>query len=114
MFSEGASICGRAISRILSPIFLIPADDHFSHTARVSPARVPAPYKRRMRLIPGGCPASARAAAALGRLPGLLFCLAPHGVFLAPELARRAVGSYPAFSPLPAAAVVTSARLPVV
>lgn len=31
----------------------------------------------------------------------LLFCLAPHGVFRAPELARRAVGSYPAFSPLP-------------
>ena len=39
------------------------------------------------------------------RQPGLLLCLAPHGVFRAPELARRAVGSYPAFSPLPASAL---------
>ena len=31
----------------------------------------------------------------------LLFCLAPHGVFRAPGLASGAVGSYPAFSPLP-------------
>ena len=30
-----------------------------------------------------------------------LFCLAPHGVYPAPPVARRAVGSYPAFSPLP-------------
>jgi hypothetical protein len=30
-----------------------------------------------------------------------LFCLAPHGVFRAPGLASGAVGSYPAFSPLP-------------
>jgi len=28
-----------------------------------------------------------------------LLCLAPHGVYRAPALARRAVGSYPAFSP---------------
>lgn len=32
--------------------------------------------------------------------PRSLFCLAPHGVCRAPSLARRAVGSYPAFSPL--------------
>ena len=37
------------------------------------------------------------------RRSGSLLCLAPHGVFRAPALARRAVGSYPAFSPLPAA-----------
>jgi hypothetical protein len=36
-----------------------------------------------------------------GRRPISLFCLAPHGVFRAPELARRAVGFYPAVSPLP-------------
>jgi hypothetical protein len=30
-----------------------------------------------------------------------LFCLAPHGVFPASALARRAVSSYLAFSPLP-------------
>jgi hypothetical protein len=32
--------------------------------------------------------------------PCLLFCLAPHRVCHAPLLSRRAVGSYPAFSPL--------------
>ena len=38
-----------------------------------------------------------------GRRPNSLFCLAPHGVCRAPALALRAVGSYPAFSPLPLA-----------
>jgi hypothetical protein len=33
--------------------------------------------------------------------PASLFGLAPHGVYRAPPVARRAVGSYPAFSPLP-------------
>ena len=36
------------------------------------------------------------------RRPLPLFCLAPHGVFRAPGIAPGAVGSYPAFSPLPA------------
>jgi len=36
-----------------------------------------------------------------GRLPLPLFCLAPHRVFRAPMLTHGAVGSYPAFSPLP-------------
>src|SRR5213075_3198433 len=31
-----------------------------------------------------------------------LFCLAPHGVFPASQIASRAVSSYLAFSPLPA------------
>jgi hypothetical protein len=35
------------------------------------------------------------------RLSLPLFCLAPHGVFPASALARRAVSSYLAFSPLP-------------
>ena len=52
-----------------------------------------------MRLIPGGCRALASQAA---RLPRLLLCLAPHGVCLAPAITHRPVGSYPAFSPLPA------------
>ena len=34
--------------------------------------------------------------------PPLLFGLAPRGVFRAPVVATRAVGSYPTFSPLPA------------
>jgi hypothetical protein len=33
--------------------------------------------------------------------PASLFGLAPHGVYRAPEVALRAVGFYPAFSPLP-------------
>jgi hypothetical protein len=33
--------------------------------------------------------------------PASLFGLAPHGVYRAPPVARRAVGFYPAFSPLP-------------
>src|SRR6202050_2997743 len=33
--------------------------------------------------------------------PPLLFDLAPRGVFRAPDVAIRAVGSYPTFSPLP-------------
>src|ERR1017187_1859633 len=37
-----------------------------------------------------------------GRLRGPLFGLAPDGVFRASALALGAVGSYPAFSPLPA------------
>ena len=36
-----------------------------------------------------------------GPRPGFLFGLAPDGVFRASTLARRAVGSYPTFSPLP-------------
>ena len=35
------------------------------------------------------------------RRPLPLFCLAPHRVYHAPVITRRAVGSYPAFSPLP-------------
>jgi hypothetical protein len=33
--------------------------------------------------------------------PASLFGLAPHGVYRAPQVAPRAVGFYPAFSPLP-------------
>ena len=33
--------------------------------------------------------------------PGSLFGLAPNGVYRAPSIALRAVGSYPTFSPLP-------------
>ena len=37
----------------------------------------------------------------------LLFGLAPRGVFRASPVARRAVGSYPTFSPLPAKALLS-------
>ena len=39
--------------------------------------------------------------------PPLLFDLAPRGVFRAPNVAIRAVGSYPTFSPLPMGAAET-------
>jgi hypothetical protein len=52
-----------------------------------------------VRLLPGSCPAFTERVGG----PGSLFCLAPHGVCRAPALALRAVGSYPAFSPLPSA-----------
>ena len=39
--------------------------------------------------------------------PPLLFDLAPRGVFRAPNVAIRAVGSYPTFSPLPLRAAET-------
>jgi len=42
-----------------------------------------------------------RLAPEAGRFEGPLFGLAPDGVFRAPAITRRAVGSYPAFSPLP-------------
>ena len=76
----------------------IPVDDHFSHPASKPDARpvqaADATSTRRLSRAANGPEPD--------RLPGLLLCLAPHGVFRAPELARRAVGSYPAFSPLPA------------
>ena len=58
---------------------------------------------RRMRLLPGSCPPEADRPDAHS-----LLCLAPHGVFRAPPIARRAVGSYPAFSPLPFAPSTSS------
>ena len=51
-----------------------------------------------LRLLPGGLIFFWKTRAGD---PRLLFCLAPHGVFRAPELSLGAVGSYPAFSPLP-------------
>jgi hypothetical protein len=48
--------------------------------------------------IPETCPASGTRS---GQLPGFLFGLAPDGVFRASAIALGAVGSYPAFSPLP-------------
>jgi len=50
--------------------------------------------------IPETCPANGTRS---GQLLGFLFGLAPDGVFHAPGIAPGAVGSYPAFSPLPPA-----------
>jgi len=61
--------------------------------------------------LPAGCPAGPRlcgvqptrgdSACAEGQATSPLFGLAPSRVFRAPPVSRRAVGSYPAFSPLP-------------
>ena len=48
--------------------------------------------------IPETCSASGTRS---GQLPGFLFGLAPDGVFRASAITLGAVGSYPAFSPLP-------------
>jgi hypothetical protein len=58
-------------------------------------------YLRRMRLLPGVIHPSACAGEFAARRAFLLFCLAPHGVCHASFIAVGAVGSYPAFSPLP-------------
>ena len=85
-----------AVSRILS--------------GRVAPARTAISLKNPQRTVDprpscDGCDntrSPARPVVGLrGRRPLPLFCLAPHGVYHAPAIARRAVGSYPAFSPLP-------------
>jgi len=60
--------------------------------------RLDAAYPRVIRLR-----ASKLAHRRLGRAgPPLLFGLAPRGVFHAPDVATRAVSSYPTVSPLPA------------
>ena len=72
---------GRAVSRILSarPLRQGQGENHLSER--------PVPETR---LAPWS-----------GPLRGLLFGLAPDGVFPASAITREAVGSYPAFSPLP-------------
>jgi len=63
--------------------------------------------------LPEGCSFASFDAKHSGRAgPPLLFGLAPRGVFRAPSVTTRAVGSYPTFSPLPCALTQTDA-LPV-
>ena len=89
-----------AISRILCAARLpTRRDDHLSH-AGLFRIRAPAALASAGATITRELPATI-STAAVGRRPGSLFCLAPHGVYRAPELARRAVGFYPAFSPFP-------------
>src|SRR5204862_5191315 len=60
------------------------------HLSRISP-RARRTFNRRDATVPEVSGSAA--------LP--LFCLAPHGVFPASQIASRAVSSYLAFSPLP-------------
>src|SRR6476646_10797138 len=84
-----------AISRILSRRFL-DLDDHLSHSPWRTPGNhyatvIDRRYSHLVRRYPRVC----------GPAVPPLFCLAPHGVFLASQIAPRAVSSYLAFSPLP-------------
>ena len=81
-----------AISRILSGT----ARRLCTVRSFLSPRRRGVPQSG-MRLLPGNGPPKRDGPDAQRSL----FCLALHGVFRAPPVARRAVGFYPAFSPLP-------------
>ena len=85
-----------AVSRILS-VGRAGRDDHLSH---------PDLSERPRRFHAAWCDDTRRSVPNFRDIGGpavlLLFCLAPHGVFPAIPLARDAVSSYLAFSPLPA------------
>ena len=88
-------LCAACPSRGLASAPLRPAqrDDHSSRSGIAPGLQQPT----------RGSPRRALASLTLaGRAsPPLLFGLAPRGVFRAPDVATRAVGSYPTFSPLP-------------
>jgi len=96
-------LAGEPISRILSLRCLVPTCVGFFSTARRDD------HSSRPRIAPGlqqptrgsqqFAPSSALHTGWAS--PPLLFGLAPRGVFRAPDVAIRAVGSYPTFSPLP-------------
>ena len=72
-------------------------DGHFSQEPQANSWFQP--VLRRVRRYPGFRPTEV---GLRSRRPLPLFCLAPHRVFRAPSVTLGAVGSYPAFSPLPA------------
>jgi hypothetical protein len=69
------------------------ADDHSSRS-RIAPG-LEQPTRGSQQVALASCLHTGWAS------PPLLFGLAPRGVFRAPDVAIRAVGSYPTFSPLP-------------
>ena len=69
------------------------ADDHSSRS-RIAPG-LQQPTRGSQQFAPSSALRTGWAS------PPLLFGLAPRGVFRAPDVATRAVGSYPTFSPLP-------------
>jgi hypothetical protein len=76
----------------LAPKKFAPRGDHSSRS-RIAP---------RLKQPTRGSRRYAKSEARSGRAgPPLLFGLAPRGVFRAPGVTTRAVGSYPTFSPLP-------------
>ena len=80
-------------SRLASRLSLAPRDDHSSRS-RIAPG-LQQPTRGLQQFAPSSALHTGWAS------PPLLFGLAPRGVFRAPDVAIRAVGSYPTFSPLP-------------
>ncbi len=96
-------LAGESVSRILSlrcrraqlalGLAMVRRDDHSSRS-RIAPG-LEQPTRGSQQLAPSSALHTGWAS------PPLLFGLAPRGVFRAPDVATRAVGSYPTFSPLP-------------
>ena len=83
----------QSLSRLASRLSLAPRDDHSSRS-RIAPG-LQQPTRGLQQFAPSSALHTGWAS------PPLLFGLAPRGVFRAPDVAIRAVGSYPTFSPLP-------------
>ena len=88
-------LCAARPSRGLAPALHRPTqrDDHSSRSGIAPGLQQPTRGSPRRALASGTLAGRAS--------PPLLFGLAPRGVFRAPDVATRAVGSYPTFSPLP-------------
>ena len=80
-------------SRLASGFSVARRDDHSSRS-RIAPG-LEQPTRGSQQFAPSSALHTGWAS------PPLLFGLAPRGVFRAPDVAIRAVGSYPTFSPLP-------------
>ena len=88
-------MAGEPVSRILCPS---PDASGYQNDGHSSGPRIAARLLRPTR----GLTSRPLRGAITGRTsPPLLFGLAPRGVYLAPDVAIRAVGSYPTVSPLP-------------
>jgi hypothetical protein len=93
--SKPAGFCSPRVSssRFASRLRSAQRDDHSSRS-RIAPG-LQQPTRGSQQFAPSSSLHTGWAS------PPLLFGLAPRGVFHAPDVAIRAVGSYPTFSPLP-------------
>src|SRR6202044_621979 len=92
------SVAATSWSPLASEFSTARRDDHSSRS-RIAPG-LQQPTRGSQQLAPSSALHTGWAS------PPLLFGLAPRGVFRAPDVATRAVGSYPTFSPLPNAPTV--------
>jgi len=87
-------LCAALSSSRLAPRFSLALRDDHSSRSRIAPG-LEQPTRGSQQVAPSSALHTGWAS------PPLLFGLAPRGVFRAPDVAIRAVGSYPTFSPLP-------------